>query len=580
MNAETRQCQNCKKEFVIEPEDFKFYEKISVPPPTWCPECRFKRRLLDRNEWSLYSRKCDFTGENIISIYRPDAPFPVYKQDIWRSDKWNPLDYGQGFDFNRPFFEQYEELRRKVPHLSLVNSNSVNSEYSNQSQDNKDCYMVSATGGSEKCMYGNWFQPGSYFSADCYMIDKSELCYECINCGRSHSCVWCQDCFDCVSCSFSVDLRGCSNCFGCVGLRHKQYCWFNEQLSKEDYQQRLGEFDWSRGSIDLVRKKMSKFILGFPRKFYHGYKINNSTGDYLENAEWVRLCFNGRENKESAYLQDAWKMIDCFDATEILQAERCYEIQGCAYLKNCIGIRSSWTMSYCYYCDMCFSCEDCFGCFGLRQEQYCILNKRYPKDDYLKLKDKIIAHMQKTGEWGEYFPSDVSPFAYNESVAQDFFPMTREEAKTQNISWYNREDRGYKFTMQASDVPGRIAETNDSILNKIIQCQTQNFEDEKRSHPLCTTAFTIIPLELALYRKLGIQVPAKCFPCRRTDRFLLRNPRKLWHRQCMCDYQIYKNFSKHEHHPESRCQNKFETAYSPENPAIVYCEQCYIREVV
>ncbi|MDI6602738.1 MAG: hypothetical protein QME57_01280 [Patescibacteria group bacterium] len=40
MNQEIKQCQNCKKEFVIEPEDFLFYEKIKVPPPTWCPECR------------------------------------------------------------------------------------------------------------------------------------------------------------------------------------------------------------------------------------------------------------------------------------------------------------------------------------------------------------------------------------------------------------------------------------------------------------------------------------------------------------------------------------------------------------
>ncbi|MDI6602741.1 MAG: hypothetical protein QME57_01295 [Patescibacteria group bacterium] len=40
MNQEKCTCQNCKKEFVIEPEDFAFYEKIKVPPPTWCPECR------------------------------------------------------------------------------------------------------------------------------------------------------------------------------------------------------------------------------------------------------------------------------------------------------------------------------------------------------------------------------------------------------------------------------------------------------------------------------------------------------------------------------------------------------------
>lgn len=30
MNQKTRQCQNCKKEFVIEPEDFAFCEKYYI----------------------------------------------------------------------------------------------------------------------------------------------------------------------------------------------------------------------------------------------------------------------------------------------------------------------------------------------------------------------------------------------------------------------------------------------------------------------------------------------------------------------------------------------------------------------
>jgi len=30
---ETRNCQNCKKDFIIELDDFGFYEKIKVPIP-------------------------------------------------------------------------------------------------------------------------------------------------------------------------------------------------------------------------------------------------------------------------------------------------------------------------------------------------------------------------------------------------------------------------------------------------------------------------------------------------------------------------------------------------------------------
>ena len=54
MKQEIKQCNNCKQDFTIEPDDFGFYEKIKVPAPTFCPECRYIRRLLDRNEYNFY----------------------------------------------------------------------------------------------------------------------------------------------------------------------------------------------------------------------------------------------------------------------------------------------------------------------------------------------------------------------------------------------------------------------------------------------------------------------------------------------------------------------------------------------
>ena len=116
--SQVKTCQSCKKDFTIEPDDFTFYQKIDVPPPTLCPECRYIRRLSDRNEYNFYKRKCDATGEDIISIYRPDVSFPVYKQDYWKSDAFDASVYGRNFDFNRPFFEQYEELRREIGRAS------------------------------------------------------------------------------------------------------------------------------------------------------------------------------------------------------------------------------------------------------------------------------------------------------------------------------------------------------------------------------------------------------------------------------------------------------------------------------
>jgi hypothetical protein len=79
----TRTCQNknfseyCEGEFVITPDDFQFYDKIKVPPPTFCPRCRSIRRMNNTNERVLYYRKCDKTGDSIMSMFPDGAPFPV-----------------------------------------------------------------------------------------------------------------------------------------------------------------------------------------------------------------------------------------------------------------------------------------------------------------------------------------------------------------------------------------------------------------------------------------------------------------------------------------------------------------------
>ena len=574
MNSVTKICQNCKKDFTIEPDDFGFYEKIKVPPPTFCPECRYIRRLLDRNEYNLYRRKCDATGKNIISIYRQDTPFPVYEQEYWKSDKFDAMKYGRDFDFNRTFFEQYEELRHAVPHLAMVNSNSVNSEYTNQAEDNKDCYMLVTSESCEKCMYGSWCQQGCYFLSDCYMTQKSEFCYECVNITKCSNCAWVYDCSDCVNVYFSSDCRGCTDCFGCVGLRSQQYHFFNENIGKEKYEKRVKEIVWDRKFINKSKEKFFKLRASLPVKFYHGSNIQNSTGDYIQNNERAKMVFNCRDNKDTAYMQDAWQQIeDCRDCTEIINAQLSYEIQGVETPHRTIVARSCFnTITDSCYCDMCFNTQDCFGCFGLKSKQYCILNNQYSKEEYFILKEKIIEHMRKTKEWGEYFPSNLSPFAYNESMAQNYFPMNKKEARKAGYTWYDRPPRDYKITLKTSSLPETVKDIKENILEEIIQCSSQNSGNQKEIYPLCITAFNITSLELTLYKKMKIPIPEKCFPCRRQDRFALRNPRKLLHRQCMCG-------SANHFHGAGKCQIEFETSYAPDRPEIIYCEKCYQAEV-
>src|SRR3989338_7629999 len=128
-------CQNCKKDFTIESEDFNFYEKIKVPPPTFCPECRFKRRAIFRNERTLYNQTCALCQRSVITMYHPNSSYTVYCNTCWVSDKWDPYSYALDYDSSRPFFEQLKELSIKVPKSATYSSPSlgpnINSEYTN-----------------------------------------------------------------------------------------------------------------------------------------------------------------------------------------------------------------------------------------------------------------------------------------------------------------------------------------------------------------------------------------------------------------------------------------------------------------
>ena len=87
MNSETKNCQNCKNDFTIESDDFLFYEKMKVPAPKVCPDCRFKMRAMWRNETTLYSgRKCGLCDKSVVSIYNPKSPYTVYCYDCFCSD--------------------------------------------------------------------------------------------------------------------------------------------------------------------------------------------------------------------------------------------------------------------------------------------------------------------------------------------------------------------------------------------------------------------------------------------------------------------------------------------------------------
>ncbi|MEK7080863.1 MAG: hypothetical protein AAB902_00500, partial [Patescibacteria group bacterium] len=202
MGKEIKNCQNCKKDFTIEPEDFDFYEKIKVPAPTWCPMCRFQRRAIFRNERKFFRNIDAHTGEPLLSLFPKEARFPIYQDIFWAGDGWDPFSYGQEFDRRRPFLAQIKELSRKVPRYRSSVVNMVRSDYCANASDLKDCYLMFNSNFTEDSAYGN----GVDFSKYCFdnsHIQNSEKCYESFWLTKCYETHFSSLCDECVSVWFS-----------------------------------------------------------------------------------------------------------------------------------------------------------------------------------------------------------------------------------------------------------------------------------------------------------------------------------------------------------------------------------------
>ncbi|OGJ09203.1 hypothetical protein A2356_03790 [Candidatus Nomurabacteria bacterium RIFOXYB1_FULL_39_16] len=545
-------CQNCKKNFSLEQEDLNFYEKIKVPPPTFCPECRTARRIAFRNERTLYKRTCSKSGKSIISIYPENTPFPVYDQHVWWGDDWDAADHGLDYDPTRPFFDQWLELRNKIPRISLLNINGINSDYVNNSEDNKNCYLLFAAQQNEDSMYGRLVYR-SKFAIDNDFVQDSEFLYECVDCRKCYQCLYADNCESSIDLLFCFNLRDCQNCIFSTNLRHKNYYIFNQPVSKEEFEMKKNEIFSSYEKLEWAKQEYEKFKEKAIVKYSHQIKCKNATGDYMYNCHDTIYGFDAENTKNCKFVADAEGTIDCWDMNntyykpelniDIMGALQTYNIKYSVYLMY---------SSNSEYSDSLHNCDSCFGCIGLKKKKYCILNKQYNKEEYEKLKGEIIENMKKEGVYGDFLPPHLSPFGYNETLAQEYFPITEKEAKEKGFNWQTETSGTYgKETIKEENMPETIEEVTEDILNQILVCKD------------CKKNFRITRGEFDFYKRMNIPLPHKDFECRHQDRMRKRNPRKLWHRECM----------------KEGCQNKFETSYSPDRPEIVYCETCYQQEV-
>ena len=540
-------CAVSGKAFEITEDDLKFYEKMGVPEPTLCPEERRRIRWSWGTFRSLHKRKCDATGKVIISMYAPDAKHPVFHSQYWWSDKWDALDYGQDFDFKRPFFEQFDELLKKVPvmHHSVIHSE--NCEYINMAGSCKNCYLSFGLDFGEDCFF---IQDAQYNKSclDCLGIHHSELCYECVDCEKSYNLKFSQRSSNCHDSYFLTDCRNCSNCIGCFNLTNKEFHVFNKKVSEEEFKELKTQLK-SQIKISETQKYLKNFNIQFPKKYYSGHSNEEFSGDYIRNLKNSYSCFNCHDLENTKYIDSAFQVDNSMDLS--IYGEKSSWLYNCMQTgdqcSNNICCMRCWTgSSDNAYCHLIINTKNCFGCSGLKNKQYCIFNKQYTKEEYFTLRERIVEHMKATGEWGEFFPIELSSFSYNESVAQEYLPLTKEECINRGWKW-GEDKEATKYTGPKYDIPDMVTDVSDDIIKSILECES------------CKKYYRLVKPELDFYRKMDLPIPHNCHNCRHKTRMKLRNPRTLFDRKC------------------DNCQTEIQTTFAPDRPEKVYCEKCYLN---
>ena len=541
-----KQCLACHRTYTVYPKDLLYFQKIGVTVPDLCFRCNQIKLLAWRNERFFYLRKCDQCGKKIVSCYNEHAAHPVFCNDCWWSDNFNALQYGRDFNFNRTFFEQFGDLLKDTPVGNLINAKAVNSEYTNLSVSNNNCYMLVASDYNENCSYCSYTSYNKD-SLDCTETKNCELCYDSVDLEKCYQCRWSQNLHSCNHCNFCRDCRGCTDCLGCANLRNQNNCLFNKKYTKDDYVKKVAKYQLNTQSgLQKFQNEFNKFKEKQFFLFSQNLNCEQVSGDYLTNCQNCQNCFSMLDCTNCTNCLHGDKAKDCYGSMGIINAELIYNSLACPENNNIQFSPVVWPGSYnIRYSYMIRTAQNCFGCVSLHNNSYCLLNKQYSESEYKKIMPKVIAHMKKTGEWGQFFPMNICPFAYNETAGQDLFPLTKEEVQaTFGGRWLEQRDQEKK-----------------SVSNNIDIFLCEN----------CHKDFKLIKQEIEFYKRQQIPFPRLCFNCRHLRRMNLRTVKDLWKRQCMCTQPTHNHYG--------RCTNEFETTYSPNRKELIYCVDCYNKEI-
>ncbi len=551
--AEWRVCPRTGERFAIFSGDIRLLDLLSptiggvkfpLPKPTLSPRAREIRRLMWRNDTKLYRSTCSLTGKTLFSFYHPEAFYKIADTYRW-TDQVDNTQLGKDVDLTRPIQEQFNELfAQTTKQHALIVGEMENSLYTHNAGWFKNCYMV----------FDGWMCEDVMYSVRVANSKKVVDGFEVIGSEQVYEGIWLLDCFrvffseDCQKCSdsaFLYNCRWCSNCILCSNLTNESYCIRNKSVTKVEYEQyRSFIFNGNSKSIASVSQEFQKQKNHTARVGLKMVNCEDSIGNNLTNCNNTILCEDSQWCMNTRYSQRMIAYAGNENNMDISSRwgnmNKCYELNCCGTDQNTTasGLLFGsylfwWVSDSCYTVNVPFNVKNVIASTDIANKQYCILNKQYSKEEYGELAPKVIQHMMRTGEWWEFFSPQYAPFPYNDSIANDYYPIKYLVHKNGERELVNSEGHGEvqiledwviaratlslwgsmiipikrrtenaevsisgnMSSIDASDITDSIYECEDSICDKAILCL-----ESKRP-------FRITKQELLFYKNYGLPLP-------------------------------------------------------------------------
>src|SRR3989339_1092535 len=554
-----RVCELTGEKWMMDKEEIGWYRKFNVPPSKYSPLARMKLLYSYFIVFDVWYNRHAETGKLLVSTIHPATGIRVLPDTEWFAKDFSSL--GLNLDLAKPFFDQFYRLGRTVPRAAGYNFVPPEHSLAFLSFGDRDSYFVLASQ-TERCFSCT----NVSVAQDCTeaaMMQAGTLSCNILHSNRIFQSAFVRESYDCMDCRFIFDCRDCEHCFMAANKRHKKYLFFNEQLSKEEWERRVAEIDLSSWVVrQKYEQKFHEFLVGalWPENF--NVNEERSLGEYLNGCIDCRECYYlstpGSEHLDHVtYGLGDTPSHDVYLSTGSISSSDSY---------NSVGINRSSQIKFalsvnadgfdCEYCESCFNCEHCFGCVGLRHKKFCILNKQYTEEGYGKMLDELKCAMLERGEYGDLPPAKFSTQVCETSGLGVVYSATPEECRLFGAAEIKPSDEGAEGPVldpvsirPISEIPDRIVPEDIETVSK------KTWWDEHMGR-----RFAYLKPELELYQRLNI-APPRAHPTRRiVDLYQQMNMPIFEERAC------------------ASCGKGVAVAKNAAYPSRkIYCKSCYLQ---